>query len=235
VTPSVFKLASYSSLIFIHPCAGEIWITVKAKTTDKSTRAVSRKRWDFRASATGVMLGCDRAAHISINDANLSPEHAKIFLTPEGAVAVQPIGRVYLLIGQMDRSNGPVALEKDQVVKMGACSLQIADTCLHKSADEESEPEIARYACCAAPACVVHCVFFTAKPFAGHPVPQIPCVTSVSTTPMRLTIDWPRLHAPARSWCTVGAYNGGLPPVGLVSVPSAKPNCPSTPPWIHHI
>jgi len=45
-------------------------------------------------------------------------------------VALEAAGRVYLLIGQGDRSNGPAAIERDQVVKMGACSLQVADTCV---------------------------------------------------------------------------------------------------------
>lgn len=105
---------------------------MRAKTTDKGTHSVSKKHWAFRASKAGVVIGSDKACGISILDSNLGGSHARIFLNDEGSVTLESNGRVYLLIGQGARSNGPVTLEKDQVVKMGACSMMVADTCVER-------------------------------------------------------------------------------------------------------
>jgi len=104
-------------------------VTVKAKTTDKATRQVNSRRWGFRASPDGVTLGTSKDCGINVPDNNLTPLHGRIFLNAEGRVAFDPLSRVYLLIGQGERSNGPVALERGQVVKLGACSLEVSDTC----------------------------------------------------------------------------------------------------------
>jgi hypothetical protein len=117
--------------------AAEIWVTVKAKTTDKATRQVNSRRWGFRASPDGVTLGTSKDCGINVPDNNLTPLHGRIFLNAEGRVAFDPLSRVYLLIGQGERSNGPVALERGQVVKLGACSLEVSDTCA-TSADHEA-------------------------------------------------------------------------------------------------
>lgn len=105
--------------------ANELWVTVRAKTTDKRTREVTTKRWGFKASRAGVTIGSDPGASICIDDASLSGEHAQICLTDSGDVGVVTLGRTYLLIGQGDRSAGPVPLAKDTVMKLGACSLQV--------------------------------------------------------------------------------------------------------------
>lgn len=104
-----------------------MWVAITVKTTDKISRSVVRRRWGFRASTAGVLLGKNSMCGISLPDPNLSDCHARIFLNADGQVAFEPISRVYLLIGQGDRSNGPVALERGQVVKLGACSLEVSE------------------------------------------------------------------------------------------------------------
>lgn len=86
---------------------------------------MTTRRWGFKASRAGVTIGSDPAALICIEDASLSGEHAQICLLDSGDVGLVTMGRTYLLIGQGDRSNGPVPLAKDTVMKLGACSLQV--------------------------------------------------------------------------------------------------------------
>ena len=110
----------------------EIWVSVKAKTTDKRSRQVTKRRWGFKASKAGVVLGSAPHTNISsitVDDASLSAEHARIALSDTGDVVIIPAGRTYLLIGQGARSAGLFQLSKDHVIKMGACSLQVTDVC----------------------------------------------------------------------------------------------------------
>ncbi len=60
-------------------------------------------------------------------------------------LAQQRVGWLYTVLccvcrwtGQGVQSTGPHQLEKDQVVKVGACSLQVTDTCV-----ESRRPDVA--------------------------------------------------------------------------------------------
>lgn len=81
--------------------ADEVWVQLKARTTDKTTRAVVEHRWAVRASKAGVTLGSDAAtAGIAIADSAVSAGNARLLLTAAGEVAVEPQGRVYSMVGQ---------------------------------------------------------------------------------------------------------------------------------------
>jgi hypothetical protein len=113
----------------------DLWVTVKAKTTCKRTRAVLlKKRWAFRASLRGVTIGSDHSCAIPIEDGSMAGEHARIGLDEQGNVTLRSSARTYYLLGQGPRPDPPRRhqLEKDHVVKMGACSLQVTDLCIAK-------------------------------------------------------------------------------------------------------
>lgn len=103
---------------------------MKAKTTCKRTRAVHKKKVAFLASTRGLSIGASADADLSLDDANLNPMHARLRLSDEGLVHLEAYGRTYFLIGQGIRSAGLHEIVKDQVVKMGACSLQVTETCV---------------------------------------------------------------------------------------------------------
>jgi hypothetical protein len=109
-----------------------VWVHVKTKTTDKRTRNVTQRKWGFRATGAGVVLGSAGAeCDITVDDPALSPQHVRIALADDGdGVLLTALGRTYLLIGQGSRSGQCVPLEREQVVKMGACSLAVVDTVL---------------------------------------------------------------------------------------------------------
>mmetsp|Transcript_13874 Transcript_13874/g.48323 ORF Transcript_13874/g.48323 Transcript_13874/m.48323 type:complete len:491 (-) Transcript_13874:4878-6350(-) len=108
----------------------ELWVSVKAKTTCKRTRAVHKKKVAFLASTRGMSIGSSTEADLSLDDANLNPMHACLRLTDDGMVHLEAFGRTYFLIGQGIKSAGLHQIVKDQVVKMGACSLQVTETCV---------------------------------------------------------------------------------------------------------
>lgn len=120
----------------------DLWVTIKARTTCKRTRAVDKKHWAFRASAKGVVLGAGRDCDIVVADASLAAAHCRISLTEGHTVQLAALARVYMLIGQGLRNevrpargaahNG-VAVDKDCVIKMGACSLAVTDICIASS------------------------------------------------------------------------------------------------------
>jgi hypothetical protein len=114
-------------------------VTVKAKTTCKRSRQVTKKRWAFKATRGGVTIGADKAVcNIPIDDASLSPEHARVVLSEDGEVLLHGGGRTYYLIGQGARSSGLHPLESGQVVKMGACSLQVVEAVASRREGEGS-------------------------------------------------------------------------------------------------
>lgn len=108
----------------------DVTITLKAKTTCKRTRAVKKKKLSFSPTLTGHTIGSASSCDFVLDDSNLAPVHARIELMPDGSLHLRSTGRTYYLIGQGVQSTGPHMLERDQVVKMGACSLQITDTCV---------------------------------------------------------------------------------------------------------
>lgn len=126
------------------PDGGELWVTLKAKTTCKRTRAVKKKKISFVPSEVGHLVGAGSACDLVLEDSNLSSVHARVHLTAEG-VMLQTKGRTYYLIGQGVKTTGPHVLEKDQVVKMGACSLQVTGTCVKPRDSAENADALKKF------------------------------------------------------------------------------------------
>jgi len=114
--------------------AGDLWVTVKTKTTDKRTRAVKKRKVIFKATVEGTTMGSADACAIAVDDGNMLPLHAKVE-TRDGVSHLTCSGRTYYMIGQGMKNSGPHVLLKDHVVKMGACSLQVAEIRTHKPED----------------------------------------------------------------------------------------------------
>lgn len=108
---------------------GDLWVTLKAKTTCKRTRAIKKKKMTFQPTEAGISIGSGEESDFSLEDSNLQALHASVVQRADGSIVLETLGRTYFLIGQGVKSTGPHKLEKDQVVKMGACSLQVTDTC----------------------------------------------------------------------------------------------------------
>lgn len=119
-------------------------VTLKATTTCKRTRAVKKKKVVFRATAEGTSIGSLQAeSDIHIDDPNLSSVHGHIIRT-EAGVALRTEGRTYFLIGQGPTTDVTVhKLEKTQIIKMGACSLQITDVCTARTDERVFLPPVA--------------------------------------------------------------------------------------------
>ena len=80
---------------------------------------------------------------LRVTDSAFSPEHVRIFLSPPAAGATEVGGhaprgdlilacsgaRTYFQLGQGTRSSGPIPIERNAVIKLGACSLAVSDLC----------------------------------------------------------------------------------------------------------
>lgn len=120
----------------VAPCR----VTLKAKTTCKRTRAVKTKKVAFRATRAGTTLGAGASCDVVLEDSYLSPAHAVIAVDEAGRVVLTSSARTYWLIGQGGKlTTGMHPLCKSQVVKMGACSLQVTDTCVKPREREEDK------------------------------------------------------------------------------------------------
>lgn len=71
-------------------------------------------------------------ADIHIDDTNLQAEHVKVHLTPDKRPALFPFARTYFLIGQAGCESYSHTLEREQIIKLGACSLLVTDMRLEK-------------------------------------------------------------------------------------------------------
>lgn len=74
-------------------------ITMKAKTTDKRTREVKKKKIQFRADPTGKTVGSTPTCDLFVDDANVSGVHARVGLGDDGNAYIHTSGRTYFLIG----------------------------------------------------------------------------------------------------------------------------------------
>lgn len=118
--------------------AADLWVTVKAKTTDKVTRRCTRAQWLFRSSTAGVTLGHNTTIRggrpgCEIKDSSMLPVHARIALVvpPNGDspyVELRVEGRTYFLVGRKGSHSTPHPLCTGNTLKLGACSLQVMDT-----------------------------------------------------------------------------------------------------------
>lgn len=107
--------------------SAEFVVTLRAKTTCKRTRAIKNKKASFTVTRAGTVIGTT-GADVVIDDSYLSPDHCVIRINEAGNVELVATNRTYWLIGQGMRTTGMHKLEVDQVVKMGACSLQVTET-----------------------------------------------------------------------------------------------------------
>lgn len=105
-------------------------VTLKAKTTCKRTRAVQKCNVKFRASRAGTTIGSGADCDVCIMDASLNAEHSRVYLRADSEVVFESVGRTYFLIGGGSGGSASAlhVMEPDQVVKMGACSLQVTHT-----------------------------------------------------------------------------------------------------------
>lgn len=121
--------------------AADLWVTVKAKTTEKNTRRSTRQQWLFRASTHGVQLGrAPSGPACEVNDASMQPVHARIALVvPPGGdtppyVELRVEGRTYFLVGRKGSPGWPQPLHVGSTLKLGACSLEVLDAVVAKPA-----------------------------------------------------------------------------------------------------
>lgn len=72
---------------------------MKAKTTDKRTREVKKKKIQFLASTTGKTVGSATSCDLHVDDSNVSALHARVGLGEDGNAYIHTTGRTYFLIG----------------------------------------------------------------------------------------------------------------------------------------
>lgn len=89
------------STTFHHYCcpSSHRRITVKAKTTDKRTREVKKKKIQFLATTTGKAIGSAATCDLTVDDSNVSAIHARVGLGEDGNAYIHTTGRTYFLIG----------------------------------------------------------------------------------------------------------------------------------------
>lgn len=127
----------------------ELMVTINAKTKCNRTRTVKTKKVVFKAGpGAGTSIGqAAESCDVVIDDSYLSAQHINITINPEGKVMLTPLARTYWLIGQGTKTTGPHKLVKGQVVKMGALSLEVTDTCSQaRERDLAEEAEAAKKA-----------------------------------------------------------------------------------------
>ena len=113
---------------------------MKATTTDKRSRAIVNKKIKFRASSAGTWIGSAGDCDLCLDDANVSAHHLRVFADEKGNVTLLSTGRTYLLIGQGAKSSGKHSVEKGQIIKMGACSLLVNETCIEPDPNSVPKP-----------------------------------------------------------------------------------------------
>lgn len=120
----------------------ELSVTINAKTKDSHTRTVKTKKVVIKPQkGLETVIGQDGdQCDVVLEDSHLSARHISIGLDSSGNVVLTPFARTYWLIGQGMKNTGLHPLVKGQVVKMGALSLEVTDTCAVKK-DSGTEVE----------------------------------------------------------------------------------------------
>lgn len=73
---------------------------MKAKTTDKTTREVLKKKLQFRADSVGKTVGSALSCDLHVADPNVSAVHLCVNLSEDGQVYLHSLGRTYVLVGE---------------------------------------------------------------------------------------------------------------------------------------
>ncbi len=76
---------------------------MKAKTTDKRTREVKKKKIHFSATTGGKTVGSASTCDLHVDDSNVSALHARVGLGDDGNAYIHTSGRTYFLIGACAR------------------------------------------------------------------------------------------------------------------------------------
>lgn len=74
-------------------------------------------------------LGSSLDADFSLRDTNLGGRHVKIVCDERGMPAIEAVNRTYYMVGQGRHQSASHQLRKDDILKMGACSLQVTELC----------------------------------------------------------------------------------------------------------
>ena len=72
---------------------------MKAKTTDKRTREVKKKKIQFQATLSGKSVGSASTCDLHVDDSNVSAIHARVGMGEDGNAYIHTTGRTYFLIG----------------------------------------------------------------------------------------------------------------------------------------
>jgi len=76
-----------------------------------------------------VYLGSSTDADLYVNDTNLSGRHVRISKDGMGVPVMDALARTYLMVGQGRQQSSAHQLKPDDIIKMGACSLQVTEVC----------------------------------------------------------------------------------------------------------